>query len=163
MLSGIAAAQYSLGTPGTFDFNGVKYNISTGTCGSTFFSTADMYHGVGGVLPAAPSYNGTSDPVTDNKTGLAFAGGLVPTHLDVHFPGGHAIDGLYHEFTLQQQGLTANVTCHQTNTSSAGSLNLNSSFYPIPVPLANGTTDYWLWAWNMTGDCSQGECAIHQA
>ena len=118
----------------------------------------DMYHGIGGVLPAVPSYNGTSDPASDNNTGLAFAGGLVPTNLSVHFPKGHAIDGLYHEFALQQQGLTANVTCHQTNTSSAGSLNVNSSFYPISVPFANGTTDYWLWAWNMTGDCSQGEC-----
>jgi hypothetical protein len=124
--------------------------------------TVDMYHGIGGVLPAAPSYNGTTDPVSDNNTGLAFAGGLVPTHLDVNFPKGHVIQGLYNEFTLLQQGLTANVTCSQAN-SSTGHLNLNSSFYPIPIPLADGTTDYWLWAWNITGDCSDGECAIHRA
>ena len=122
----------------------------------------DMYHGIGGVLPAAPSYGGTTNPVTNDNTGLAFAGGLVPTHLNVTFPKGRAIHGLYNGFTLHQQGLTANVTCHQTN-GSAGNLNLNSSFYPIPVPLANGTTDYWLWAWNITGDCSDGECAIHRA
>ena len=30
VLSGIAAAQYSLGAPGIFDFNGAKYNVSTG-------------------------------------------------------------------------------------------------------------------------------------
>ena len=121
-----------------------------------------MYHGVGGVLPAVPSYNGTSDPVSGNNTGLAFPGGLVPTHLDVHFPNGHTIKGLYNEFTLQQQGLTANVSCYPTNSSSAGNLNLTSSFYPIPIPLANGTTDYWLWAWNITSDCSEGERAIHR-
>ena len=125
--------------------------------------TVDMYRAIGGVLPAAPSYNGSSDPVSGNNTGLAFAGGLVPTHLNVNFPKGRIIQGLDQEFTLQQQGLTANVTCHQTNTSSAGNLNLNSSFYPIPVPFANGTTNYWLWAWNVTSDCSQGECAIHRA
>ena len=34
VLSGIAAAQYSFGAAGIFDFNGAKYNISTGTCGS---------------------------------------------------------------------------------------------------------------------------------
>jgi hypothetical protein len=123
--------------------------------------TVDMYHDIGGVLPAAPSYNGTTDPVSIVNTGLAFAGGLVPTNLQVNFSGGY-VQGLDQAFALQQQGLTANVTCHLTN-SSAGNLNLDSSFYPIPVPLANGTTDYWLWAWNITADCSQGECAIHRA
>lgn len=33
VMSGIAAAEYSFGTPGVFNFNGVKYNVSTGTCG----------------------------------------------------------------------------------------------------------------------------------
>ena len=125
--------------------------------------TVNIYHGIGGVLPAAPEYNGTADPVSDNNTGLAFAGGLVPTYLDVNFPKDRAIQGLKQEFTLQQQGLTADVACHQTNSSSAGFLNFNSSFYPIPVPFANGTIDYWLWAWNVTSDCQQGEFAIHRA
>ncbi|KAF8557445.1 hypothetical protein OG21DRAFT_1482311 [Imleria badia] len=141
MLSGIAAAEYSFGTgtSGIFNFNGVKYNVSTG-----------------GILPAAPGYGGTTNPVSADNTGLAFAGGLVPTHLDVNFPKGHATQGLRQGFTLQQQGLTANVTCQQTDSTS-NILNLDSSFYPIPVPFANGTTDYWLWAWNITGDCSEGQ------
>ena len=36
VLNGIAAAEYSFGTSGVFDFNGAKYNVSTGTCGSKF-------------------------------------------------------------------------------------------------------------------------------
>ncbi|KAI9568245.1 hypothetical protein HD554DRAFT_786849 [Boletus coccyginus] len=139
LLSGIAAAEYSYSAPGIFSFNGVRYNISTG-----------------GILPAAPGYGGITEPASDSGTGLAFAGGLVPTHLDVNFPNGYARQGLYNEFTLQQQGLTANVTCHRTNRS-AGEMNLNSSFLPISVPLANGTTDYWLWAWNITGDCGEAQ------
>ncbi|KAF8557447.1 hypothetical protein OG21DRAFT_315030 [Imleria badia] len=141
MLSGIAAAEYSFGTgtSGIFNFNGVKYNVSTG-----------------GILPAAPGYGGTTDPVSADNTGLAFAGGLVPTHLDVNFPKGHVAQGLRQGFTLQQQGLTGNVSCQQTDSTS-NILNLDSSFYPIPVPFANGTTDYWLWAWNITGDCNEGQ------
>jgi hypothetical protein len=124
--------------------------------------TVDMYRGIGGVLPAAPLYGGTTDPVSIVNTGLAFAGGLVPTNLQVNLPFGNVQGlGLDQAFALQQQGLTADVTCQQTN-SSAGNLNLNSSFYSIPVPLANGITDYWLWAWNITADCSQGECASHR-
>ncbi|KAG8213419.1 hypothetical protein J3R82DRAFT_11921 [Butyriboletus roseoflavus] len=135
VLSGIAAAEYSYGTPGIYDFNGVKYNVSTG-----------------GVLPAAPSYGGATNNVSLNNTGLAFAGGLVPTHLDVSYPNGQVLQGLGQNYTLLQQGLTANVTCHQTNTT-----NFSSPFYPIPVPLADGITDYWLWAWNITGTCGQGQ------
>ncbi|KAH0832929.1 hypothetical protein J3R83DRAFT_11896 [Lanmaoa asiatica] len=106
VLSGIAAAEYSFGTSGIFDFNGVRYNIST-----------------------------------------------VPTHLAVNFPKDQEIQGLDRAYTLQQQGLTANMSCHQTN-GTAGDLNLSSSFYPIPVLLANGTTDYWLLAWNITVVCA---------
>ncbi|KAG6380455.1 hypothetical protein JVT61DRAFT_8596 [Boletus reticuloceps] len=138
VLSGIAAAQYSFGHPGIFNFNGVEYNISTG-----------------GVLPAAPGYNGTTD-VSNNNTGLAFAGGQVPTNL---YAKGHAPQGQSRTFTLQQQGLTANVTCRRAS-DTAGDLNFQSSFNPIPVPLADGTIDYWLWVWNITGNCSEGQPSV---
>lgn len=117
---------------------------------------------IGGILPAAPGYGGSTAPVSANDIGLAFAGGQVPTQLNVNSPQGIMTQGLAYSFSLQQQGLTANVTCYQTN-GTAGNMNLNSSFLPIPVPLADGTTDYWLWAWNITCDCSDGEYAIHLA
>ena len=45
-----------------------------------------MYnHDIGGILPAAPGYNGSANPVSDSNTGLAFAGGLVPINLSVNF------------------------------------------------------------------------------
>ncbi|KAF8452876.1 hypothetical protein L210DRAFT_3639318 [Boletus edulis BED1] len=142
VLSGIAAAQYSFGHPGIFSFNGVEYNISTG-----------------GVLPAAPRYNGTTEHVSNNNTGLAFAGGHVPTNIYVNFTKGHAPQGQSRTFTLQQQGLTANVTCRRAG-DTAGDLNFQSSFNPIPVPLADGTIDYWLWVWNITGNCSEGQPSV---
>ena len=117
-----------------------------------------MYHATGGVLPAAPSYGGATNLASQSNTGLAFAGGLVPTHLDVSYPNGQVSQGLGHNYILLQQGLTANVTCYQTNTTVDSSS--SSSYDPIPVPLANGTTDYWLWAWNITGNCTQGEYVI---
>ena len=121
------------------------------------FFNFNMYnHDIGGILPAAPGYNGSTNPVSDSNTGLAFAGGLVPINLSVNFTEGYAIKGLNQSFTLQQQGLTANVTCRQVDNTT-DNLNLGSSFYSMPVPFANGSTAYWLWAWNFTGDCSEGE------
>ncbi|KAF8440555.1 hypothetical protein L210DRAFT_3669836 [Boletus edulis BED1] len=135
VLSGIAAAQYSFGYPGIFNFNGVKYNISTG-----------------GVLPAVPGYNGTTELVSNNNTGLAFAGGQVPTHLHVDFTEGQTTQGQSQNVTLQQQGLTANVTCRRSN-STADSLNYRSSFQSDTYSPCDGTIDYWVWVWNITGDC----------
>ena len=67
------------------------------------FLTVDMYRGIGGVLPAVPSYNGSTDPPPPDNTGLAFAGGLVPTNLVTHGD----VQGLDQAFTLRQQGLIA--------------------------------------------------------
>ena len=120
-------------------------------------SIIDTYCDAGGILPAVQEYAGTTQPVPENNTGLAFAGGSIPTYLEVDFPKGHVIQGLRHQFTLLQQGLTADVTCQQSNGTGG---NVYSSFYPLSVPYPNGTTNYWLWAWNITADCSQGEYAI---
>ena len=118
--------------------------------------SADMYSDcVGGVLPAAPSYGGATQHVSDENTGLAFAGGFVPMHVDVHYPKERGKRGLSHHYTLLQQGLTANVTCHQAD-SLLDHLNPSSTFYPTPIFLADGTIDYWLWAWNITAQCIEG-------
>ena len=118
------------------------------------FLTVDMYRGIGGVLPAVPSYNGSTDPPPPDNTGVAFAGGLVPTNLVTHGD----VQGLDQAFTLRQQGLTADVTC-QTNSS----LNPSVSSYTIPVHSADGTLEYQLWGWIFEVNCGQGECAIHRA
>ncbi|KAH7882016.1 hypothetical protein F5I97DRAFT_1911081 [Phlebopus sp. FC_14] len=142
ILSGIAAAGYSFGLPGIFTFNGAWYNVSTG-----------------GILPAAPSYTGTDAPTQQNNTGLAFAGGLVPTNLITSFPPNRRIKGIITNYTLYQQGLTANVTC-TVYAQDTGTLQLNSTYIATPIAYPNGTTAYWLWAWNVTADC--GENGISQ-
>ncbi|KIJ61777.1 hypothetical protein HYDPIDRAFT_31105 [Hydnomerulius pinastri MD-312] len=143
VLSGISAAGYSFGLPGIFNFNGVLYNVSTG-----------------GILPVAPSYTGTTQPAQGNNTGLAFAGGLVPANLTTHFPPQREIKGISSNYTVQQQGLTANVTC--SLYPAQGNLSLSSTYTPVPIPLANGQTDYWLWAWNITAACEEGGTTYQQ-
>ncbi|KIJ59590.1 hypothetical protein HYDPIDRAFT_33030 [Hydnomerulius pinastri MD-312] len=143
VLSGIFAAGYSSGLPGIFNFNGVLYNVSTG-----------------GILPVAPSYTGTSQPAQGNNTGLAFAGGLVPANLTTHFPPGREIKGISSNYTVQKQGLTANVTC--SLYPAQGNMPPSSTYTPVPIPLANGQTDYWLWAWNITAACEEGGTTYQQ-
>ena len=94
MLSIIAGAQYSLGGSRVFDFNGAKYNIRV-CLGLDLFFDFNMYnHDIGGILPAAPGSSGSTNPVSDSNTGLAFASGLVPINLSVNFMEGHTIKGL---------------------------------------------------------------------
>ncbi|KAF9239997.1 hypothetical protein BU15DRAFT_61630 [Melanogaster broomeanus] len=66
-LSGISAAGTSFALPGTFNFNGAKYNVSTG-----------------GVLPAIRDYAGSAQNRAFNETRLSFAGGHVLTNTSFH-------------------------------------------------------------------------------
>ncbi|KAF8548269.1 hypothetical protein OG21DRAFT_781446 [Imleria badia] len=130
LLSGIATAQYSFGVSGVLNFNGVLYNVSTG-----------------GVLPAAPGFLGSSQPAQPNNTGLGFVGGFVPNH--VQFPQSQAILSNY---TIQQQGLTADVTCYQIPAQTVGIPQSSS----LPVSIFNGTaTELTAYAYTMA--CDQGE------
>ncbi|KAF8546892.1 hypothetical protein OG21DRAFT_1022811 [Imleria badia] len=130
LLSGIAHAQYNFGVSGVLNFNGVSYNMSTG-----------------GILPAAPGFHGSSQPAQPNNTGLGFVGGFVPTH--VQFPSPQAI---FSNYTIQQQGLTADVTCHQIPAHTVGAPH-SSSF---PLGIFNGTaTELTAYAYTMA--CDQGE------
>ncbi|KAF9239992.1 hypothetical protein BU15DRAFT_61625 [Melanogaster broomeanus] len=68
-LSGISAAGTSFALPGTFNFNGAKYNISTG-----------------GVLPTIRDYAGPAQNSASEATRLSFAGGHVLTNTTFHLP-----------------------------------------------------------------------------
>ncbi|KAF8125756.1 hypothetical protein EV363DRAFT_1530794 [Boletus edulis] len=96
LLSGIATAQHSFGVSGVLNFNGVLYNVSTG-----------------GVIPVAPEYLGSMQHAQPNNTGLSFVGGYVP--IQVQFPSSQA---LFDNYTILQQGLTADVTCTQIDPQS---------------------------------------------
>ncbi|KAH7919310.1 hypothetical protein BV22DRAFT_1023213 [Leucogyrophana mollusca] len=137
-LSGTSAAGRKFGLPSILNFNGASYNISTG-----------------GVLPNNGEYNGTA--VSSNKTGYDYSGGHIPTRvslegLDVNY------QGLSRNYSMIQQGYTANVTCQQWNldyrqpptgppmweSSSYGSI-LVGNWNPFDESGANYTLRKWDW------------------
>ncbi|KAF9219449.1 hypothetical protein BS17DRAFT_811165 [Gyrodon lividus] len=98
-LGGMFSASSELGFPGAFNFNGVTYNGSTG-----------------GILPSIDGYTGFAGAPT--QTGLAFSGGLVPAH--VQFSGyDSTYRGLSANYTVVQQGFSANVSCQQRDLGAA--------------------------------------------
>ncbi|KAG1776656.1 hypothetical protein EV702DRAFT_971252, partial [Suillus placidus] len=104
LLSGIAAANVQGGvqTSSIFSFNGVSYNQSTG-----------------GVLPAIQEYSGSSNS-PGPAVGLTFSGGQVPvnTSFDWGRLGRDAgTQGIGKNYTVTQQGVTANVTCQPIDRS----------------------------------------------
>ncbi|KAG1833235.1 hypothetical protein DFJ58DRAFT_847876 [Suillus subalutaceus] len=111
LLSGVAAVDIQGGvqTSSMFSFNGVSYNQSTG-----------------GVLPAIEEYSGSSNPPGPD-VGLAFYGGRVPVNTSFDW-GNLASDagtqGIAKNYTVTQQGVTANVTCQPIDRSQ-NEFNLN--------------------------------------
>lgn len=71
MLSGVAAAGFTFGLPGTFNFNGAKYNISTN-----------------GIVPTVEDFSGSNGVPDANGTRLGFSGGNVTVNTRV-VPGSH--------------------------------------------------------------------------
>ncbi|KAG2112751.1 hypothetical protein BD769DRAFT_56934 [Suillus cothurnatus] len=84
-------------------FNGVKYNSST--------------HGI---VPTIESYSGSHEVPGANRTRLGFCGGNVTTntapilgkHTSVSIPQGYS-----RNYSMLQQGLTANVSCRAIDSS----------------------------------------------
>ncbi|KAG2065549.1 hypothetical protein BDR04DRAFT_1121778 [Suillus decipiens] len=74
----------------------------------------------GGVLPAIQEYSGSSIP-PGSAVGLAFSGGQVP--VNTNFDWGHfgrdagTHQGVAKNYTVTQQGVTANVTCQPIDHS----------------------------------------------
>ncbi|KAG2144476.1 hypothetical protein DEU56DRAFT_205731 [Suillus clintonianus] len=104
LLSGISAVDIQGGvqTTSIFSFNGVSYNQSCG-----------------GVLPAIEEYSGASDLPGPN-VGLEFSGGKVPVNSS--FDWGHlgrdaGTQGISKNYTVTQQGVTADVTCQPMDRS----------------------------------------------
>ncbi|KAG2095157.1 hypothetical protein BD769DRAFT_1584662 [Suillus cothurnatus] len=104
LLSGIATVDVQGGaqTSSIFSFNGVSYNQSTG-----------------GILPAIKEYSGSSN-LPGPDVGLAFFGGRVP--VNTGFDWGHlgrdsGTQGIGKNYTVTQQGVTANVSCQPIDRS----------------------------------------------
>ncbi|KAF8837128.1 hypothetical protein BDN67DRAFT_973404 [Paxillus ammoniavirescens] len=131
-VGGMFSASSKLGFPGAFNFNGVTYNGSTG-----------------GILPAVDGYTGSIGVPT--QTGLAFSGGSVPAH--VQFSGyDSTYRGLSANYTVVQQGFSANVSCQQRDLGAGQQLSLTyvSEFVPVQ---SSGAVGYQLQHLNVTVSC----------
>lgn len=135
LLSGIAAVDIQGGveTSSMFSFNGVSYNQSTG-----------------GILPAIQEYSGSSAP-PGSAVGLAFTGGQVP--VNTSFNWGHlgrdaGTQGISKNYSITQQGLTANVSCQPIDHSQNG-----FSVTPYSVPGATGFDNSFI-TWVAVANCS---------
>ncbi|KAG1839378.1 hypothetical protein C8R48DRAFT_782096 [Suillus tomentosus] len=124
LLSGTAAVdtQGGVETSSMFSFNGVSYNQSTG-----------------GILPAIQEYSGSSAPPGSN-VGLAFTGGQVP--VNTSFDWGHlerdaGTQGISKNYSITQQGLTANVTCQPIDRSQN---TFEVTPYSVPGPTGSNMT-----------------------
>ncbi|KAG2031078.1 hypothetical protein BDR03DRAFT_1016458 [Suillus americanus] len=141
MLSGVAAAGFFFGLPGTFNFNGAKYNVSTQ-----------------GVVPTIEAFSG-SDGVPDaNGTRLGFSGGNVTVNIGV-VPGSHSNmpipQGFSRNYSMLQQGLTANVSCRAIDTSQTQYLWNTNNYYVIYTNTAASSSNSitGLRLWNISANC----------
>ncbi|KAG1898650.1 uncharacterized protein F5891DRAFT_1190741 [Suillus fuscotomentosus] len=137
LLSGIAAVDIQRGveTSSMFSFNGVSYHQSTG-----------------GILPAIQEYSGSSTP-PGSAVGLAFTGGQVP--VNTSFDWGHlgrdaGTQGISKNYSITQQGLTANVTCQPIDRSQ-NTFSLTPSSTPGPKG-SNMTFITWVAVANCSGN-----------
>ncbi|KIJ65845.1 hypothetical protein HYDPIDRAFT_27073 [Hydnomerulius pinastri MD-312] len=127
LLSGIAAAGNSFGLQSIFNFNDVKYNVSTG-----------------GILPAVVSYNGTQQAAPLQNSGINFSGGQVPANISAI----QWFSGISSNYTVYQQGLTANVTCAEyTSPADWGGLELNQ------VSVSGSIVSVPLTVWGLEAAC----------
>ena len=101
----------------------------------------------GGVLPAAPGYTGSIQETQSGNAGLSFVGGPTPTNLGPIVPQDHVIST---NFTVLQQGLTADVNCSQIQTST-----VTDSNAPVPISVFTGNSTY-ITAYAYTMACSEG-------
>ncbi|KAG9308890.1 hypothetical protein JVU11DRAFT_11350 [Chiua virens] len=140
LLSGINTAQYDLGVRGTLAFNGDVFNVSTG-----------------GILPAVSRvlFNISKQAAEANATGLSFVGGSISTQRP---PNNHPTTPV--NWSILQQGLTADVTCTQINSSSSVNITLETQS-PIPVSIFTGNYTS-LSAYSYSMPCAQGNPAQTQ-
>ncbi|KAG2028808.1 hypothetical protein BDR03DRAFT_976296 [Suillus americanus] len=131
LLSGVAAIDIQGGvqTSSIFSFNGVSYNQSTG-----------------GVLPAIEEYSGSLTP-PGSHVGLAFSGGRVPvnTNFDWKNTRDTGTQGITKNYTVTQQGVTANVTCQPIDRSQ--------NTFSIDPTLTQGPNITFI-TWEAVANCS---------
>ncbi|KAG2366433.1 hypothetical protein BDR07DRAFT_1274498 [Suillus spraguei] len=141
MLSGVIAAGYTFGLPGTFNFNGAKYNTSTQ-----------------GVVPTIESFSGSDGVPNASGTRLGFSGGNVTVNTGI-VPGSrasaHVPQGFSTNYSMSQQGLTANVSCRAIDSSQTQYLWDTNNSYVIytNAAAASNNSITGLRLWNISANC----------
>ncbi|KAG1869366.1 hypothetical protein DFJ58DRAFT_61626 [Suillus subalutaceus] len=142
MISGVAAAGYTFGIPRTFNFNGVKYNVSTQ-----------------GIVPTIESFSGSDGVPGANGTRLGFAGGNVTVNTGV-IPGSHPSvpipQGFSRNYSMSQQGLTADVSCRPIDSNQTQYLwDTNNSYviYSNAAASSSNNSITGLRLWNIAANC----------
>ncbi|KAG1785262.1 uncharacterized protein HD556DRAFT_1423453 [Suillus plorans] len=148
-LSGVSAAGYTFGLPGIFNFNGAKYDVSTQ-----------------GIVPTIESYSGSHGIPGPDGIRLGFTGGKVTVDT-VSLPGKHNSvsipQGFSRNYSMWQQGLTANVSCQPISSSQTQYVwdTSNSSvIYSNPDNLYTSITGLRLW--NITANCGASMPTIQE-
>ncbi|KAG1777985.1 hypothetical protein EV702DRAFT_1196781 [Suillus placidus] len=140
MLSGVAAAGFSFSLPGTFNFNGAKYNVSTN-----------------GVVPTIEEFSGSNGVPNANGTRLGFSGGNVTVNTRA-VPGSHPSvyipQGFSRNYSMWQQGLTANVSCQPIDSSQTQYVwDTNNSYVIYANAAASNNSITGLRLWNISANC----------
>ncbi|KAF9239491.1 hypothetical protein BU15DRAFT_61995 [Melanogaster broomeanus] len=146
-VSGITDAGVSFGIPGIINFNDARYNISTG-----------------GLLPSIQSFAGSKTIPGPNETRMQFSGGMTVVDTKIsHGSSGSIRDwlGIQRNFSVDQQGLTADIHCQPADASSV--LNLTNLNTTVPIYSPGSTSPaYTLIAWNSTANCSTSSITTQQ-
>ncbi|KAG2033031.1 hypothetical protein BDR03DRAFT_1002271 [Suillus americanus] len=149
MLSGVTAAGFTFGLPGTFNFNGAKYNVSTQ-----------------GVVPTIEAFSGSDGVPNANGTRLGFSGGNVTVNTRV-VPGSHPSvpipQGFSTNYSMLQQGLTADVSCRAIDSSQAPYLWDTNNSYVIYVNAAAANNSITaLRLWNISANCGTNTLTTYE-
>ncbi|KAG1733798.1 hypothetical protein EDB19DRAFT_1190197 [Suillus lakei] len=149
MLSGVAAAGYTFGLPGTFNFNGAKYNISTK-----------------GVVPTIEEFSGSNGVPDANGTRLGFSGGNVTVNTKA-IPGSHTSvsipQGFSRNYSMSQQGLTANVSCRAIDSSQTQYVwDTNNSYVIYANAAASNNSITGLRLWNISANCGTNTLTTYE-
>ncbi|KAG0694960.1 hypothetical protein DFH29DRAFT_957446 [Suillus ampliporus] len=144
LFSGASAASYDAGvrTSSIFNYNGVSYSESTN-----------------GLLPAVNDSDYSGSAVSQTAVGLAFTSGFVPINVSIDL-GPHRFgsppQGLGKNYTMIQQGLTADVNCQERNTSVYSySAYSNNSTVTFPTGDNVGLT-----MWEVIAECPNGNSTM---
>jgi hypothetical protein len=123
-----------------------------------------MYIYLEGIVPTIEDFSGSNGVPSTNGTRLGFSGGNVTVNVEP-IQGEHTRvsppQGFSRNYSMWQQGLTADVSCRAIGLSQTEyGWNMNSSFLYGNAAAPNGSIT-GLRLWNVTANCGDSEFRPH--